>query len=200
MRRKLVADPERTPSASSSGRTLVRNGLPDAEREAVRLGDALEDPRRAEPAVLVVDGDDAPARRDAQALARRIDELVLARHREARAEPPRGLLAQDSRRRAGLVALDDAALDCEVAARPRKRRRVEPGRVVVPREEQRRTSPVTVVECYCGRLLVPLRRAPAGPTDPRSVTRVNSYAFECLGEPGTSSSLTSRCDSDHVGK
>ena len=43
---------------------LVRNRLPYAEREPVAIGDPLEDARRAQPTVLVVDRDDAAARRE----------------------------------------------------------------------------------------------------------------------------------------
>jgi hypothetical protein len=42
------------------------------------------------------------------------------------AKAPSGLLPQDAGRFAGGIALDDAALDLEVAVRLRKRRRVEP--------------------------------------------------------------------------
>ena len=108
--------PEWMPSASSSGEALVRDRLPDAKRQPVALGDALEDPRRAEPAVLVVDRDDAAARGDPQALARRLDELVLGRHRDSGAELPGRLLAQDPVGSTRLVALDDAAVDLQVAA------------------------------------------------------------------------------------
>ncbi len=95
---EVVADPGVDAERLELGQPLVGHGLPDAKREAVALGDPLEDPRRAEPAVLVVDRDHAAARRDAQPLARRVDELVLGRHRDPSAELPCGLLAEDSRR------------------------------------------------------------------------------------------------------
>ena len=114
---ELVADPGVDAERVELRQALVRDRLPHAERETLALGDALEDPRRAEPAVLVVDRDDAAARGDAEALARRVDELVLARHRVASAELPGRLFAQNPGRRAGGVALDDAALDLEVVRR-----------------------------------------------------------------------------------
>ena len=82
-----------------------------------------EDRVRAEPAVLVVDRGDAARVRELDARARRVDELVLGDDDVTVAEAPRRLLAQDARRLAGAVALDDAAVDVEVAARAGERRR-----------------------------------------------------------------------------
>ena len=101
---------------------LVRHRLPDAQREALALGDAPEDPGRAEPAVLVVDRDDAALVAMRMPVARRLDPLVLRDGDVPLAELPGGLLAQDPGRLAVLVALDDAAVDLEVAARERERR------------------------------------------------------------------------------
>ena len=104
---EVAPDARVHPEGLELGDALVGDGLPDAEREPVALGDALEDARRAEPAVLVVDRDDASGRRGAEALARGVDELVLLRHRKARPELPGGLLAQDPGQLSALVPLDD---------------------------------------------------------------------------------------------
>ena len=130
-----------------------------------RSRDALEDPGRAEPAVLVVDRDHAAARRDAQALARRLDPLVLGHRREAGAELPGRLLAQNPRRLAVRVALDDAAVDLELAVREGERRRVEPERVVVLRPERGRGRPGHLVERF-------LRRLPPTSADRQPVPRI----------------------------
>ena len=92
---EVVADPGVDPERVELGKAFVRDRPPHAQREALALVDALEDPRRAEPAVLVVDRDDAAARCDPKPLTRSVDELVLARHREPGTELPRRLLAQD---------------------------------------------------------------------------------------------------------
>ena len=101
---------------------------------------------------------------------------------DTRAELPRGLLAQDPRRLAGRVALDDAALDLEVAVGARERGRVEPGGVVVLREEQRRDVARDLVERGGRRLLVPLGRSPAVATDPAAVSGMRANALERVRE------------------
>ena len=99
MPEEVVADPGVDAERRELGEPLVRDRLPDAEREAVAaLGDPLEDPGRAEPAVLVVDRDDPTARGDAQALARASTNSSSRRHREPGAELPGRLLAQDAGR------------------------------------------------------------------------------------------------------
>ena len=72
-----------------------RERLPDPQRQALALVDPAEDRGRAEPAVLVVDRRDAAGVRDPDALARRLDPLVLGHGDEALAEAPGRLLAQD---------------------------------------------------------------------------------------------------------
>ena len=67
----------------------------------------------------------------------RVDVDVVGDDEVAFLEPPRRLLAQDSRRFALRVPLDHAALDLEIAAGQRERRRVEPERVVVLRDHRR---------------------------------------------------------------
>ena len=187
-----VTDPQVARLRSRSGsraprarEAVRRDGLPDAEGEAVARRDPLEDPRRSQPAVLVVDRDDAAAGGDAQPVARRIDELVLGRHRDPSAELPRGLLADDSGRRAGLVALDDAAVHLEVALGPRERCGVEPGGVVVLREEERGCVARDRVERLRRRLFVPVGRPPAIPADPgavRGCERTRSSASPSRGD------------------
>src|SRR5581483_8069554 len=110
---------------------LPRRRLPHAQRQRGLLLELLPQADRAEPAVLVVMAGDAARGRDLHPLAHRVDHLVGRVRAVAVLEPPRGLLAQDSRRLAVLVALDDATLDVELAAGERERRAVEPERVVV---------------------------------------------------------------------
>ena len=105
------------------------------------------------------------------------------RHREPGAELPRGLLAQNAGRLARGIALDDAALDLEIALGARERGGVEPCGVVVLREEERGDVAGHRVERGGRRLLVPLGRAPAVAADPASVPGVRANALERLGEP-----------------
>ena len=182
MRRKSSPIPEWMPRAASSGEAFVRNRAPDAEREAVALVDPLEDPRCAEPAVLVVDRHHPASRRDPQPFAGRLHELVLARHRDTSAELPGGLLPQDSRRLARRVPLDHASVDLQIAVRAGERGGVEPGRVVVLREEERRGVTGDRIERGSRRLLVPLRRSPAVAADPAAAPRMRANALERLGE------------------
>src|SRR5581483_3078521 len=125
---EVVAEPRAQAQARELAQLLHRQRLPDAQRQALPLVDAAEHRRRSQPAVLVVHGDDAAAVCDADALACRVHPLVLADRDEPLAEAPRRLLAQYAGRLARLVALDDAAVLFEVAARERERGRVEPQR------------------------------------------------------------------------
>ena len=182
MRRKSSPIPEWMPSASSSGRRSYGTDCQTRSVRPSRSCDPLEDPRRAEPAVLVVDRHDPAARRDPQPVARRLHELVLARHRDPGSELPGGLLAQNACRHAGRVALDHASVDLQIAVRARERGGVEPGRVVVLREEQRRGVAGDRVERGRRRLLVPLRRSPAVAADPAAASGMRANALERLGE------------------
>ena len=121
--------------------------------------------------------------REPQAVAGRVHELVLARHREAGAELPCRLLAQDAGRLAGSVPLDDASLHLQVAVGERERGGIEPERVVVLRPEQRRSVSGRRVESLLRRLRVPLGRSPARPADPAPVARMAPDALERLLEP-----------------
>jgi hypothetical protein len=73
-----------------------------------------------------VHGGDATRNRDPDALARRVDDLVLGGTDVCVAEVPRALLAQHARRVAALIADDNAARHLEVAVGVRERGRVEP--------------------------------------------------------------------------
>jgi hypothetical protein len=64
-----------------------------------------------------VHGGHAAGRRDSQPLAHGFDELVVLGEQVAVPELPGGFLAQDARRLAALVQLDDSALDLEIAVR-----------------------------------------------------------------------------------
>ena len=146
----------------------MRDRAPDAQREIALLAQPLEDSGGAEPAVLVVDRDDAARVRELDAGARRLDPFVLGREHVAVTETPCGLLAEDARRLAVLVPLDHPAGDLEVAARCRERGRVEPGRVVVLRDHDRRRPAGDGVECLLGWLGagIPVTVAPAVAAQP----------------------------------
>ena len=85
--------------------------LPDAQRQPVVLREPLEDPGSAEPAVLVVHGDDPSRVRDAHALAGRVHPLVLGHRAETGPEAPGRLLPENPGRVARAVAFDDAAVE-----------------------------------------------------------------------------------------
>ena len=146
----------------------MRDRAPDAQREIPLLAQPLEDPGRAEPAVLVVDRDDPARVRELDPGARRLDPLVLGREHVAVAEAPGRLLAEDARRLAVLVTLDDPARDVEVAACGRERGRVQPDRVVVLRDHDRRRLAGDRVERLLGRLGagIPVAVAPAVAAQP----------------------------------
>src|SRR6266852_4704819 len=78
-------------------------------------------------------------------------------------ETPGGLLAKDARRLAVLVTLDHTACDLEVAARAGERRRVEPKRVVVLRDQRRWARAGDGVEILLCRLAAagPVAASPA---------------------------------------
>jgi hypothetical protein len=69
-----------------------------------------------------VDGSHAARRSDLQPIAHRVDELVVGSEQVEVAEMPGGLLPQDARGFAGIVELDDPALDLEVAVPPERAR------------------------------------------------------------------------------
>ena len=148
----------------------MRDRAPDAEREIALVAQPLEDPGRTEPAVLVVDRDDAARVRELDPGARRFHPLVLGREHVAVAEAPRGLLAEDARRLAALVSLDDSARDVEFAAGRRERGRVEPGRVVVLGDHDRRRLARDGVERLLRRQRagIPVAVAPAVAAQPPS--------------------------------
>ena len=116
-RRKSSPRPEARPISCEPVEVVPGQRLPDAQAERSLVLEALEDAQRAEPAVLVVHGDDAARERERDRLAAGVDHLVLGRPDVGVAEVPRALLAQDARRLAALVALDDAARHLQLAPR-----------------------------------------------------------------------------------
>jgi hypothetical protein len=92
---------------------------------------------------------------DGQRGARGLDQLLVGGQREAVAERPGGLLAQDARLE---VDLSPGPLD--VALRVRERRRVQSERVPVVREQRRRDVAGDLVE----QLQRGLKVRPAEPT------------------------------------
>ena len=170
-----VADPEVLVAEAGAERErgrrielLVRDRAPHPQRQVALVAQPLEDPRRAEPAVLVVDRADAAGIGQLEPDPRRLDPLVLGREHVAVAEPPGRLLAQDARRLAVGVPFDDAAVDVEIAARGGERRGVEPDRVVVLRDQDRRPLAGDGVQQLLRRLDVrlPVAVAPAVAAQP----------------------------------
>ena len=129
-----------------------RDRAPHPQRQAPFVAHALEDPWRAEPAVLVVDRADAARGREPEAEPRRLDPLLDRREDVAVAELPGRLLAEDPGRPPLGVPLDDAAVDLEVAVRRGERRRVQPDRVVVLRDQDGRRPTRRLVQGLLRRL------------------------------------------------
>ena len=73
----VVAEPGAEPDLLQPGDVVVRQGLPDAEREPALAGQALPEPQRPEPAVLVVHGGHSAGRGDPEPLPHRVHELVV---------------------------------------------------------------------------------------------------------------------------
>src|SRR5207244_2901981 len=121
------------------------------DAQALRV-ELLPEPQRAEPAVLVVDARDTARARELHAGAHRDEVLLVGDRQVALLEPPGSFLAQDARRLTVRVALDDSPAHLEIAVRSCERRRVEPQRVVVLREQRRRLRTGHLVEVARGRL------------------------------------------------
>ena len=147
---------------------LVRERLPDAKRQRLALAKRLPEAQRAEPAVLVVHGDDAAAVRELHPDAHRLDVLVVGDLDVAVAERPARLLAQHACRLAALVTLDDAARHLEVPVRAGERGRVEPERVRVARHQRDRDVARQLVQLALRRLDVrrPVAASPAAASQP----------------------------------
>ena len=152
--------------------------LPDPQLERALVLQALEDAQGAEPAVLVVHGDDAARERERDRLAAGVDHLVLGGPNVGVAEVPGALLAQDARRLAALVALDDTARHLELALHARERGRVEPERVVVLGHERHGDVARDCVERLLRRLggRSPVAAPPAEPAQPASARDVGDSA------------------------
>ena len=132
---------------------------------------ALEDPQRAQPAVLVVHGHDSAGQRERDRLARGVDHLVLGRADVGVAEVPGAFLAEDARRLAVLVPLDHAAGHLELGVGEGERRGVDPERVVVLGHQRDRHVAGDSVERLLRRLdrRRPLAVPPAEPAQPAAL-------------------------------
>ena len=197
---QVVAEPGAEAELLEPPDMVVRKRLPDAQRERAVLGEPLPEARRAEPAVLVVDrrhaarGDDLQARRASRRRTRRRTRQVAV------AELPGRLLAEDARRLAVLVELDDAARDLEVAVRGGERRRVEPERVVVAGHQRGRRVAGHRVERLPGRLDRgrPVAAPPAPAAEPAArlgTERRPSTRASASSSEDVPSRRTSRCAS-----
>ena len=177
-RRKSSPRPEASPISWRRSRWSPRQRLPDPQLERALVLQALEDAQGAEPAVLVVHGDDAARERERDRLAAGVDHLVLGGPNVGVAEVPGALLAQDARRLAALVALDDTARDLQLALHARERGRVEPERVVVLGHERHGHVARDCVERLLRRLggRSPVAAPPAEPAQPASARDVGDSA------------------------
>ena len=192
-------------------RVLMRNPLPHTQGQPINRVEPLEERQAADPAVFVRDrrmdrrhaarrGELQPFAHGRQCLAlavRRLDELL--------AEEPRRLLAQDARRLAVLVDLDDAAVDAQVAVGVRERRGVQPHRVPVARGQRGRDVAGDRVEDLPRRLdrRRPVAAPPAAAAQPASgrhrATAAAHALDRLLQRPGPSK-RTSCCASAHATK
>ena len=181
----------------------MRDRAPDPQREIPFVAQPLEDPGRAEPAVLVVDGRDAARVRELDPGTCRLHPFVLRRQDIAVAEPPGRLLPEDAGRLALLVTLDDAACQVEIAVCGGERGGVQPGGVVVVRDHDRRRLAGDLVERLLGRgdVGTPVPVAPAVPAQPATARDLCfPDACECLVERRAAVEAAWRCASAQVGK
>ena len=147
---------------------VPRERLPDAHVELVRLEQALEHLERAEPAVLVVDRNDAARGGHPHPRARRLEHLVDGRAHVAVAEGPRRVLAQDA------ALLDHSSRHLERPVGALERRAVHPERVVVLRHQRHRQVRHRAVERLAGRRLGPVALAPAEAAQPAALRDASS--------------------------
>ena len=131
---------------------LGRQRLPDPQREQSVVEQPLPEPRRPEPAVLVVESRDTSPGGELQPVAHGLDELGVRGPEIQVAESPGRFLAEDARQLAAFVDLDDAAVGLQVAVRLRQSGRVQPQRVVIPGHERRRRVSRDGVERFASRL------------------------------------------------
>ena len=124
---------------------VVRERLPHPKREGAFSLELLEDGERTEPAVFVVDRDDAAGVGEPDSLTRGVHHLSVGRTHVDVAEMPGAFLPQDTGRLALVVALDDPAgnLGCR---RPGEGRRVQPERVETERLFFRKALLITIHE------------------------------------------------------
>ena len=179
--------------------------LPHPQRERAFPLELLEDGECPEPAVLVVDGDDASGVREPDPVPRGFDHLFVRRPHVDVAEMPGALLAQHTGRLALLVALDDSAGNLEVAVGVSEGGGVEPERVVVARHERGGNVAGDGVEVVLGRVdgrgpvaaspAEPPSQRPAGTEPTASPTRASASSSERVP-----SRRTWRWASAHVGK
>ena len=108
-------------------------------------------------------------RRHAQALAHRLEVLLVRDVDVPIAEPPARLLAENARRLSASVALDDSAVDVQVAVGPRKCGRVDPQGMRVVGKQRNRHLAGDLVERLLRRRRRPRRIPPASPAQPAAL-------------------------------
>ena len=180
-----AAEPGAQPHGHRRVERGVRDRLPDAQRQVAARLELLPQAQRAEPAVLVVHRGDAARVRKANAGAHRVEVVAVGDDHVALLEVPGRLLAEHPRRLARFVPLDDAARHVEVAAGERERRRVQPERVVVLRDQPGRRVAGDRIEIVPGRLALrlPVAASPAVAAQPAARLKLDTAdPFERLFE------------------
>ena len=162
---------------------VVRDRLPDAQRQLAALLELLPEPQRAEPAVLVVHRGDPARVREPDSEPHRFDVLVVRHDHVPLLELPRRLFAEHAGRLAAGVALDDAALDVELAVCELERGRVEPDRVVVLGDHRGRHVRCDRVEILPRRLALRRPVAAAPPVAAQPAPRGRGAPSGCARAP-----------------
>ena len=140
MRRYGLPNPERRPTARASSRRSC--GIDCHTRSVSKPLSSSCCQKRSAPSQPSLSCTAVTPRVLASLIPARIavEVLLVGERHVALLEAPGGLLTQHAGRLAVRVALDDAAVDLEVATRERKRGAVQPQRVVVLGDHRRRVS------------------------------------------------------------
>ena len=185
MRSRGLPKPDRRPSSRSSPTRACGSDCQTRSDSGLRASSCCQRRSDPTPPSLSCRAVTPRRRRDGEADAHRLEVHVVGHAQVTLPEPPRRLLAQHAGRLAAGVALDDAALDLEVAARQGERGRVQPERVTVLRDHCRRCTARDVVEPLRSRLSAarPVAAAPAVAADDRArLPRCVAYPGERLVE------------------